>query len=354
MPTRRTALSSAFVLASLLSGAACSQITHSEIEFELTDPARGRTLAFLVYLPRPIPASMPVIVVSHGGDGNTFGHTQFPHLGTAYAMAGYLSVHINHRPSESGSSQITDRPADVTFTLDALGAGLMPLPVAAYAALDLGRVGHTGHSFGAYTSHAVAGGQYTHGSYRDARIDAVAPISPQGEGQFGVFNTSASINTWVSIDVPTFDLVGELEISTDGLGNPEPEGWRLQPFSRYTGAADRFLAIVPGADHGAMGSQGDEPTQTYIARNTLAFFDVYLRGQRGERTHIGLIDSLPGTVTRVATADINNDGWVTPADFSAWIDAFNARRREADTNTDGSVTPQDYSAWIALFNEATR
>jgi predicted dienelactone hydrolase len=342
------------LLALLLTGQALAQTTHTEIEFELTDPARGRTLAFLIYLPQPVPARMPVIVVSHGGDGNTFGHTQFPHLGTAYASAGYLSVHINHRPSADGSAQVIDRPADVSFTLDALGAGLMPLPQNAYDALDLDRVGHTGHSFGAYTAHAVAGAVYTHGTYRDERIDAVAPISPQGEGQFGAFNTSALVNTWVGIDVPTFDLVGELEISSDGLGNPEPEGWRLQPFSRYAGTADRFLSIVPGADHGAMGSQGDEPTQSYIAQNTLAFFDVYLRDRRGERRRIGLIEPLTGTVTRIATADVNNDGSVTPADFSAWIAAFNDRRREADANTDGAVTSQDFAAWIGLYNEATR
>lgn len=343
------------LLTALVAGTAQSQASHSEIEFELTDPVRDRTLAFLVYLPQPVPERMPVIVVSHGGDGNTFGHTQFPHLGTAYASAGYLSVHINHRPSAEGSAQqLTDRPADVTFTLDALESGLMPLPQSAYDALDLDRIGHTGHSFGAYTAHAVSGAQYTHGSYRDDRIDAAAPISPQGEGQFGAFNTSALVNSWVGIDVPTFDLVGELEISSDGLGNPEPEGWRLQPFARYAGTADRFLAIVPGADHGAMGSQGDEPTRSYIAENTLAFFEVYLRDRRGERRRIGLIEPLPGTVTRIATADVNNDGVVTPSDFSAWVSAFNDRRREADANTDGAVTQQDFTAWIALYNEATR
>jgi hypothetical protein len=48
--------------------------------------------------------------------------------------------------------------------------------------------------------------------------------------------------------------------------------------------------------------------------------------------------------------DVNNDGSVTPTDFTAWINAFNNNIPECDQNGDGSCTPTDFTAWIANFN----
>ena len=49
-------------------------------------------------------------------------------------------------------------------------------------------------------------------------------------------------------------------------------------------------------------------------------------------------------------ADVNHDGAVTPADFSAWVAAFNAMAPECDQNGDDACTPADFSAWVANFN----
>ncbi len=49
-------------------------------------------------------------------------------------------------------------------------------------------------------------------------------------------------------------------------------------------------------------------------------------------------------------ADTNGDGLVTPADFSAWITAFNTQSPACDQNADGLCTPADFSAWILNFN----
>ncbi|MEO1584000.1 MAG: carbohydrate-binding protein [Planctomycetota bacterium] len=49
-------------------------------------------------------------------------------------------------------------------------------------------------------------------------------------------------------------------------------------------------------------------------------------------------------------ADINNDGLATPADFTAWILAFNNRSPACDQNNDGLCSPQDFTAWILNFN----
>ena len=48
--------------------------------------------------------------------------------------------------------------------------------------------------------------------------------------------------------------------------------------------------------------------------------------------------------------DVNHDGMVTPADFSAWVAAFNAQAPECDQNGDGACSPADFSAWVANFN----
>jgi hypothetical protein len=49
-------------------------------------------------------------------------------------------------------------------------------------------------------------------------------------------------------------------------------------------------------------------------------------------------------------ADVNGDGMLTPADFSAWIAAFNAQAPGCDQNGDGQCLPNDFSAWVANFN----
>ena len=49
-------------------------------------------------------------------------------------------------------------------------------------------------------------------------------------------------------------------------------------------------------------------------------------------------------------ADTNGDGVVSPADFSAWVAAFNAMSSACDQNGDGVCSPADFSAWVANYN----
>ena len=49
-------------------------------------------------------------------------------------------------------------------------------------------------------------------------------------------------------------------------------------------------------------------------------------------------------------ADTNRDGSLTPADFTAWVIAFNSGRAQCDQNADNACTPADFNAWIAAFN----
>ncbi len=49
-------------------------------------------------------------------------------------------------------------------------------------------------------------------------------------------------------------------------------------------------------------------------------------------------------------ADVNNDGQISPTDFSAWVGAYNSGAFECDQNGDGACTPTDFSAWIGNYN----
>ena len=60
-----------------------------------------------------------------------------------------------------------------------------------------------------------------------------------------------------------------------------------------------------------------------------------------------------GEVEGSDCCDANNDGSCTPADFSAWVAAFNSGAARCDVNQDGSCTPADFSAWVAAFNAST-
>ncbi|MFI4871644.1 MAG: GC-type dockerin domain-anchored protein [Phycisphaerales bacterium JB061] len=63
-----------------------------------------------------------------------------------------------------------------------------------------------------------------------------------------------------------------------------------------------------------------------------------------------LFESFGCTPVDTCLADTNNDGILSPADFSAWVAAFNAMDPACDQNADEACTPADFSAWVANFN----
>ncbi|MEL6497622.1 MAG: GC-type dockerin domain-anchored protein [Planctomycetota bacterium] len=85
-------------------------------------------------------------------------------------------------------------------------------------------------------------------------------------------------------------------------------------------------------------------------------FDISLLrfSVRGRATVLGAAPPAdPGQWVRVVQecrADTNGDGQVTPADFNAWVLAFNNQSPECDQNGDGFCNPADFNAWILNFN----
>lgn len=60
------------------------------------------------------------------------------------------------------------------------------------------------------------------------------------------------------------------------------------------------------------------------------------------------VDSI--TFASNCLADTNSDGALTPADFTAWIGAYNNQLPACDQNSDGSCNGSDFTAWIANYN----
>ena len=122
-----------------------------------------------------------------------------------------------------------------------------------------------------------------------------------------------------------------------GLITPESvEG----PFVATTGsgAAPAVTAHLPIPDDGAL-----DGTTVYYQ---------WVIDSTGARSRVAAATLFCGTGTcaTVCAADVNGDGSLSPADFTAWIAAFNASAPECDQNGDGLCNPADFTAWIANFN----
>ncbi len=63
-----------------------------------------------------------------------------------------------------------------------------------------------------------------------------------------------------------------------------------------------------------------------------------------------VFESFDCTQSNDCVADTNGDGMLTPADFTAWVAAFNAQSAACDQNADSLCTPADFTAWVANYN----
>ena len=139
--------------------------------YDWTDAARSRQVPVKVYYPKTGQGPYPVIIFSHGLGGSRDG---YEYLGRYWAGYGYVSVHVQHigsdtaawqgdfRPLKSMSAAAADpsnavnRPLDIRFAIDQL-AKVNKEEGPLKGRLDMDRLGAAGHSFGAYTTLAVAG-----------------------------------------------------------------------------------------------------------------------------------------------------------------------------------------------------
>jgi predicted dienelactone hydrolase len=161
-----------------------------QVLYDWRDDTRSRDVPVKIYYPKGEGKALPVILFSHGLGGSREGYA---YLGRHWASYGYVCVHIQHmgsdesvwkgqaQPMESMKKAVADpqnalnRPLDVHFVLDRLEK-LQGEEGPLKGRMDLTRVGMAGHSFGAYTTMAVAGQTFITPAGRSGRLAA------QGEG----------------------------------------------------------------------------------------------------------------------------------------------------------------------------
>ncbi|HMN42463.1 MAG TPA: hypothetical protein PKE29_16605 [Phycisphaerales bacterium] len=303
------------------------------------DPARSRTIPVRIFLPTPStpgardapgadapsapaagPAKFPVVVFSPGLGGSRINYGYFArHL----ASHGYIVLVLSHPGSDTAAAlewvrshggapsgqrlapnaeddapggwlmsstsnpdNLRELPRDVSFVLDRLPEHKTLGPIA-----DTARIGVAGHSFGAYTAMAIGGMTVDlpepHGgkarSFRDARVKAVLPMSPEGTGTMGIVE-----GAWKSFGVPVLFLTGTRDYGAGGRS----ASWRRQAFEAIRGV-DAFLVTLQDAGHMTFGtpngralrgaSDKGERHEALIDSLGVAFFDAYLRADARAR-----------------------------------------------------------------------
>jgi predicted dienelactone hydrolase len=156
--------------------------------------------------PPAAPGSHPLMVWSHGRSGT---RSSYSMLCEGLAARGYVVIAPDH-PGDTladwllgaavdDATNETQRVDDVRFVIDAaLGdrPGLTLIP-----AIDAARVAIAGHSYGAFTAFALAGG-----APADARVRGVAGLQS--------FTRTLSRRVLARIDVPTLMIVGARDLTT--------------------------------------------------------------------------------------------------------------------------------------------
>ena len=304
----------------------------SAATYDWKDAPRDRPVPAKIYFPKDLPAAAtcPIIIFSHGLGGSREGYA---YLGQQWASHGYVSIHLTHvgsdtallkgnldRPMQAmqraamNPDNMRNRPADVSFAIDQL-ASLNTDDPALKSHLDLKSIGVAGHSFGGYTTMAIAGQDYSIlGKFADPRVtcaiamSAPAPMLPRQVEK-----------AYAKITIPMLIMTGTLDDSPIG-GTLAAD--RKAPLEHMT-SADRFLLIFDGGDHmvfagargmrvatGLPGTKGDTTKdarfQELIKASTTAFWDANLKHDKPAQTY--LTAEFPKALAKYGTWDHREKG----------------------------------------------
>ncbi|MCL6566039.1 MAG: acetylhydrolase, partial [Acidobacteriia bacterium] len=229
------------------------------VRYDWHDARRDRNVPVKLYFPASGDGPFPVIVFSHGLGGT---REDYAYLGRHWASHGYVAVHLQHLgsddavwrgspdPMESLRRAVRDpaaaihRPLDVSFAIDQLER-LQAEDSPLRGRLDLEQIGVAGHSFGAFTTLAVAGmvlalpGEER--TMRDPRVKAAIPMSapvPERREHLG--------RMYGAIAIPCLHITGTLDYSPI-TPQTRPEDHQL-PFEHSRGP-DKYLLVFEGGDH---------------------------------------------------------------------------------------------------------
>lgn len=266
------------------------------------DAARNRDVPAKIYYPKEAHGLCPVILFSHGLGGSCEGYS---YLGKHWAGCGYVSVHITHLGSDDslwknvpvaergealkkGAMNLQNalnRPADCQFALDQIEALNKDSASPLHDRLDRKAMAVAGHSFGGYTTLALAGQTFMLPLGRSKRYD-----EPRLKAAIQMSAPAPTIrrdldDTYGSITLPVMHMTGTKDF-LELLPQTTAADRRI-PFD-HMGHSETCLVTFNGGDHfifsgrerkGAAAEQAaqDEAFQKMICVGTTAFWDAYLR-----------------------------------------------------------------------------
>lgn len=230
-----------------------------------TDSTRKRDVPVRLRWPDSAahPGDRPVVLFSHGLGGTRDGG---PVWGEAWALAGFVVVHLQHPGSDlaavraSASSfsdkaglrvaaspaQLVARLQDVGFVLDQI-ARRHAARQDRWASVRPTAVGMSGHSFGAHTTLGMAGQRYPgFGGINEARLASFVALSPTvpaaGDAQ----------RAFDRMTLPVLSITGTRD--QDVVGNGATPDKRIAVFDALPVGGKGHL-VLQDADHMTFGGQ---------------------------------------------------------------------------------------------------
>lgn len=286
------------------------------VRAEWRDVKRDREVPVTIYSPAAATNPCPVIVFSHGLGGT---RDTYEYLGRHWASHGYVCFHVQHHGSDDAVWRNTsqraegmrraaadprnamERVLDVSFVLDELER-TNSAPEAIHRICDLKRVGLAGHSFGAWTTLAIAGQRIAllNRSFADNRVKAAIPMSAP-------IPTRRTPQTYSDIRIPLFHLTGTADESP--INNTTAKDRRV-PFDSIT-HAPQYLLTFEGGDHmifsGRLGTSRPASESSamlaIIKSSTTAFWDSTLKesAEAGEWMRGGGLTNALGRLGTIET-----------------------------------------------------
>ena len=270
--------------------------------FDFKDETRNRDIPLVVYSPENKDGleKSPVVVFSHGLAGNEYTYRYF---GKHLASHGYTVLQPTHVGSDTTSfikrpglniysqQELVDRGKDVSFALDLLEKGKLPLSVS--EKVDLENVALAGHSFGALTAQAMAGVEVTdHEGHKvpieDDRFDAYIAMSPYGDS-LPTHLLGMNPKTYEKIEKPLLTISGDHDRLFTGTEGPRVHRDTFNGASsnhKYHLEIDKTVHASFAQVFGVVGM-----TAAMTNSTSLAFLDAHLQGN--EKAHDYLVDELP-------------------------------------------------------------
>jgi predicted dienelactone hydrolase len=171
------------------------------------------------------------------------------------------------------AAQLAARVGDVHFILDELMGGRRP--EGARVPLDLGRIGMSGHSFGAQVTQAIAGQAIAArpGNVADPRIRSAVALSPSPPFEGPVEPTFAAVR------MPFLSITGPDDSLPLTAGSVTPAD-RERPF-RAMPPGDKYLVSIAGAGHlafnGYAGKSGRSLPPEHVRKVVVAATRMFWR-----------------------------------------------------------------------------